>query len=140
MAPKVALECSTCSKGPTKISSSQDTYPGMKSVLGKKRGKQMDVSDSRRHAGGKCTFKESQSFSLLMLGQGIIGTLLYTFATPLSASMFFRLTTGSFGFMLLSLLIVLFIISRCSALSDKKPLCSVHPFLFFTERVGCGKQ
>lgn len=53
-----------------------------------------------------------EKFSPLLLGQGILGAALYWFAGPLSHSLFFRLSAGSLGFMLLSVLILIFVLSR----------------------------
>ena len=52
-------------------------------------------------------------FSLVMLGQTVLGAALYWWAGPLSHSMPFRLSTGSLGFMALSVLILIFVLSRC---------------------------
>ena len=53
-----------------------------------------------------------EKFSPWLLGQGILGAALYLFAGPLSHSLFFRLSAGSLGFVLLSVLILIFVLSR----------------------------
>ena len=55
-------------------------------------------------------------FSLVMLGQTVLGAALYWWAGPLSHSMPFRLSAGSLGFMALSVLILIFMLSRCDLL------------------------
>ena len=52
-------------------------------------------------------------FSFVMLGQTVLGAALYWWAGPLSHSMPFRLSAGSLGFMALSALILIFVLSRC---------------------------
>lgn len=47
-----------------------------------------------------------------MIAQTVAGALLFLFASKLSSSMFFRLGTGSAGVMMLSVVILLFMISR----------------------------
>lgn len=51
--------------------------------------------------------------SFVMLGQTVLGAALYWWAGPLSHSMPFRLSAGSLGFMALSVLILIFVLSRC---------------------------
>ena len=60
----------------------------------------------------------------MLLGQTLLGAALYWWAGPLSHSMPFRLSAGSLGFMALSVLILIFVLSR----SDAFPcLCSQLP-------------
>lgn len=54
-----------------------------------------------------------EGVSYIQVAQGLLGAALHWWAAPLSASLFFRLSAGSLGFMLLSLLILAFILSRC---------------------------
>ena len=54
-------------------------------------------------------------FSYVLLGQTLLGAALYWWAGPLSHSMPFRLSAGSLGFMALSVLILIFVLSRCDA-------------------------
>ena len=51
-------------------------------------------------------------FSYVMLGLTLLGAALYWWAGPLSHSMPFRLSAGSLGFMALSVLILIFVLSR----------------------------
>ncbi len=51
-------------------------------------------------------------FSYVLLGQTLLGAALYWWAGPLSHSMPFRLSAGSLGFMALSVLILIFVLSR----------------------------
>ena len=51
-------------------------------------------------------------FSYVLLGQTLVGAALYWWAGPLSHSMPFRLSAGSLGFMALSVLILIFVLSR----------------------------
>ena len=50
--------------------------------------------------------------SYVLLGQTLLGAALYRWAGPLSHSMPFRLSAGSLGFMALSVLILIFVLSR----------------------------
>ena len=63
-------------------------------------------------AAQQCTVELEEHISYFMIAQTIAGVLLFLFASQLSASMFFRLGTGSAGVMLLSVLILLFLLSR----------------------------
>lgn len=63
-------------------------------------------------AGNLCTLELEEHLSPFMICQTIAGALLFLFASRLSASMFFRLGTGSAGVMMLSVIILLFLVSR----------------------------
>lgn len=64
------------------------------------------------NAGKLCKVEVDEHISLLMIAQTLAGAFLFLNASRLSASVFFRLGTGSAGVMLLSVLILLFLISR----------------------------
>ena len=64
-------------------------------------------------AGFACSATVEEKVSYVQLAQGVLGAALYWWAAPLSHSMFFRLSAGSLGFMLLSVLILIFVLSRC---------------------------
>lgn len=68
-------------------------------------------------AGFACEASVEAKFSYVLLGQTILGAALYWWAGPLSHSMPFRLSAGSLGFMALSVLILIFVLSR----SDSYP-------------------
>ncbi|EIE24259.1 hypothetical protein COCSUDRAFT_65818 [Coccomyxa subellipsoidea C-169] len=80
------------------------------------------VADSkgtqRLQSGFVCTATVEEKVSFVQLAQGVLGAALYWWAGPLSHSMFFRLSAGSLGFMLLSVLILIFVLSR--ALPNKR--------------------
>ncbi len=59
-----------------------------------------------------CTFAEHEAFSAWQLGRGVLGAFLFLQADALVHSIYFRLSTGTGGFVLLSLLILTFIIYR----------------------------
>ena len=80
----------------------------------------------RRHAsvlslqpctGSSCEASVEAHFSYVMLGLTLLGAALYWWAGPLSHSMPFRLSAGSLGFMALSVLILIFVLSRFVATS-----------------------
>ncbi|BDA46042.1 probable nuclear envelope integral membrane protein 1 [Coccomyxa sp. Obi] len=74
------------------------------------------VADSkgtqRLQSGFVCTATVEEKVSYVQLAQGVLGAALYWWAGPLSHSMFFRLSAGSLGFMMLSVLILIFVLSR----------------------------
>ena len=63
-------------------------------------------------AGVACEASVEARFSYVLLGQSLLGAALYWWAGPLSHSMPFRLSAGSLGFMALSVLILIFVLSR----------------------------
>ena len=62
--------------------------------------------------GSSCEASVEAHFSSVMLGLTMLGAALYWWAGPLSHSMPFRLSAGSLGFMALSVLILIFVLSR----------------------------
>ena len=60
-----------------------------------------------------CGVELEEHLSLFMIAQTIAGALLFLFASKLSSSMFFWLGTGSAGVMMLSVVILLLLVSRC---------------------------
>lgn len=64
-------------------------------------------------AGFVCSATVEEKVSYVQLAQEVLGAALYWWAGPLSHSIFFRLSAGSLGFMLLSVLILIFVLSRC---------------------------
>ncbi|CAL8462177.1 g1708 [Coccomyxa elongata] len=74
------------------------------------------VADSkgtqRLQSGFICTATVEEKVSGVQLAQGVLGAALYWWAGPLSHSLFFRLSAGSLGFMMLSVLILIFVLSR----------------------------
>ena len=74
------------------------------------------------HAGFVCTARAEEKVSGVQLAQGVLGAALYWWAGPLSHSIFFRLSAGSLGFMMLSVLILIFVLSR-SAFDDVTIKC-----------------
>ncbi len=69
------------------------------------------------HAGFVCTATVEEKVSGVQLAQGVLGAALYWWAGPLSHSLFFRLSAGSLGFMMLSVLILIFVLSRYGSCS-----------------------
>ena len=63
-------------------------------------------------AGKECSFEDSAVLSLRMIGQGLLGAILFLNGAQLSQSLAFRLGTGSIGFALLSALVVVFVLAR----------------------------
>ncbi len=59
-----------------------------------------------------CTFVEREQFSAWQLGRGVLGAFLFLKADALVNSIYFRLSTGTGGFVLLSFLILAFVIYR----------------------------
>ena len=62
--------------------------------------------------GRECTFEHSKELSVRMIVQGLIGAALFLNGGLLSQSLAFRLGTGSLGFALLSVLILMFMLAR----------------------------
>ncbi|KAK9906578.1 hypothetical protein WJX75_004502 [Coccomyxa subellipsoidea] len=78
-----------------------------------------DSKGAQRHQSGfVCSATVEEKVSYVQLAQEVLGAALYWWAGPLSHSIFFRLSAGSLGFMLLSVLILIFVLSR--ALPNKK--------------------
>ncbi len=81
-------------------------------------------------AGFVCTATVEEKVSFVQLAQGVLGAALYWWAGPLSHSMFFRLSAGSLGFMLLSVLILIFVLSRCAPTSWCSILACTRRLMF----------
>ncbi|KAK9803762.1 hypothetical protein WJX73_003874 [Symbiochloris irregularis] len=62
--------------------------------------------------GKECTFEQRKFLSVRMISQLLLGAALFLNGASLSKSLAFRLGTGSIGFALLSVLILLFVVSR----------------------------
>ena len=77
-------------------------------------------------AGLAVTADVEERASWAQLAQGAVGAALYWWAGPLSHSLFFRLSAGSLGFMALSVLILIFVLSRWRGLPKACAFASLH--------------
>lgn len=75
-----------------------------------------------RHGNRACMFQEQEQFSAWQLGRGVLGTFLFLQADTLVNSIYFRLSTGTGGFVLLSFLILAFVIYR--SVPNKKTMAA----------------
>lgn len=75
-----------------------------------------------KHGSSACSFHEHEHFSASQLARGVLGAFLFLQADTLVNSIYFRLSTGTGGFVLLSLLILAFVIYR--SVPNKKTMAA----------------
>ena len=80
-----------------------------------------------RAAGSGCSLEVHEAASPALAAAAVAGAALFLAAAPLSRSRAFRVGTGGLAFMLLSVLILAFAVSRCGAAQRRHPEQAVVP-------------